>query len=608
MRASLPPDGYRRPETLTEDERGIVVDVRAEAGRLSKTFLFSRLRLPRDLTMSLAIGFAAATGPGGTIRTLSSAEALFTRTQAFARHLDSFPSRPSRVQDLTRAHISELRLRGSRGSEQIINALRRCLRSDPDLAEDFRQLLFAPLKASGSSKAVAGYSQAEFRQIRRAARTKVRIALQRTRALQEELDHWRASSDTENLRGVLLDYIDRHGSVPRYANGTVKINGQYAGSMALMEAFYPSADEVCAAAMLLICLTGLNLSTVCTLTDEYTRADAQLDPADPSADASTRVIITRSTKLRRGLRDADQDATLTSTALDDETSAELASASTRQGLGSPFDAYLAIEELCRSARRRTGTQSLLCFFSGYRLAKTASGLGFRAFQAAHLSTWKVDIGGSSQQKVDSRRLRRTFLELTQKPVDHKASTLTEVYLGRDRAALHENQTVIRDVLEREANRLRATHAVQFLSEQDLREASRDPEPLALRLGISTPVLVDMLAGRLDTVATACVDNTHSPYDSSGSPCTASFMLCLGCPCARSEPRHIPVQAALTLQLEERRLQMDDAQWDSQFGAAHSRLIDLLGEQKADLHLAAKAATPEQLKAITALVEGNLDLR
>lgn len=613
-RATLPPEGYHRPTTLFRDERGLVVRVYPEGGGAGREYLFARLHLGEELTESLATGFAQASGPGGTTRTLGSMDALFNQARAYSNYLRSFPNPPTRVEDLTRAHIAGMRLRGTRYSVQTVAGVRRCLRGESRLPDEYRQLLFAPLKNAPALNPVAGYSHVEFRQIRRAARTTVRTALTRIRALERELAAWRADPDPDNHRGALLDHIDRVGDVPRFPSGAVRRSPADDGASELAAAYFPTPAETSAAASLLICMTGQNLSTICTLTDEYLRADAQLDTAgDPASPDHTKVILTQTTKRRRGRYNAEQSSTFTS-ALDgaDHDDAHASPVDpltmTVDDYATPFGVYSILEELCRKARTFTGTNALLCSHSPKRVETTTAGLGFRRFGPEHFHIWKGHATSTGMRNVDSRRLRRTFVELHQKPVDHQTKTLAREYLAKDPASLKENQDVVRDVLVREAGRIRATHAVKFLTEAELRDAALTPGPLATKLGVTIPVLSDLLSGALDTVAAACVDHTNSPYSPVGLACSASFLMCLECPCARSEPRHIPVQAALAVALEDRRLGMDDASWDAQFGAAHARLTDLLTEQNADVSAAAATATTNQHEAIAALLDGHLDIR
>ena len=173
------------------------------------------------------------------------------------------------------------------------------------------------------------------------------------------------------------------------------------------------------------------------------------------------------------------------------------------------------------------------------------------------------------------RIRRSYLEQRQRPVDHTPATLADTYLSKDPASLASNQRVVADALVDEMQRVQTAARVIALTPEQVAAASTDPEGVAEAVGVDVETLADLLAGRLDTVATACVSNTTSPYSPAGDACTASFLLCLGCTNARVEPRHVPIQRVLRDRLEARRAEMLSVEWEDRFGTAHGRVVDLL---------------------------------
>ncbi len=114
----------------------------------------------------------------------------------------------------------------------------------------------------------------------------------------------------------------------------------------------------------------------------------------------------------------------------------------------------------------------------------------------------------------------------------------------------------------------------------MERARTDPEAVAAANGLDAETLKRLLAGELDTVLGACVDNRNGPHGPPGQPCPASFMLCLGCECARALPKHLPVQILVHDGLRERRSQMSALEWARRFAAPHAQLSDLLDQHDA----------------------------
>lgn len=603
-RAALPTGEYSRPTTVLHDGDSISVKVFAETGHDSQDFQFHKLKLGPELENAFAEGFARSTGPGGTRRTLASAANLYGGLRTFARLLNDHPAPPRKISDLRPAHIASLRLRRTRYSVDVVHAVRITLRANKSLPGPFRELLYSPLSHVPANPSVASYTDSEFRAIRRAARTEIRAALARIRAGEAELSAWLKAPDPLQInpevvkRGALLEEIVNKGSAPHRESGP---HTQQAGSLeadSLIRSLFPSSSELAALVILLQCLTGQNLSTLCNLTTDYLRADDQKSEDE--------VLLTRAQKPRRGRYTAEMDLSLTSVPV------WLDAGSDTEGddYASPFGVYMIAEELCRRARNSTATNLLLCWADRDWRSKNPTGrVLFRPIANDCLRRWRGwTHDGELQSTIDSRRLRRTFLQHHQRPVAQTSETLANTYLSKDPAALSTNQEVVGSALAEEVVRIRAASAVHILSDEDVRAASNNPKPLAEQLGISAGRLTDLLAGRLDTIAAACIDHEHGPHSPEGMPCTASFLLCLGCPNARSEPRHIPVQALLRQRIEARRLELPAKQWERQFGVAEERLDDLLGAQHADINAMAVQTTDKDLQMIEALLDGKYDLR
>jgi len=607
--AALPKPGYTSPVNHFSSPGQNIVRVYPEAESGFKDFSFHSLNVAPELQSAFAEGFARATGPAGTRRTISSAQNLFSGIRIFVKSVASGPRPPGRLADLRPSHLAELRMRHTRAGNSALIALRVALRANPDLPMPFRNALFTPLTNPAPSTTSASYEPAEFRAIHRAARSGVRAMVARIRAGEEELKAWRAEQDEDSTdstpqrgkqsRGSMLNHIALVGDVPRSPSGRSRGQCPIRDRWILFHSLFPTLPDIAAMVVLFQCLTGENLSTIFNLTARYSRADGSLDGETP-------VLITRGSKPRRGPDKAEMDLAFTAIP-------EWIQASERKGesddYASAFGLYMIAEKLCRRAREFASSDALLVGHSPHLIETSANGTGFRPVAPSCMRRWEgwADSGGNPRP-VDGRRLRRTFLELHQRPVAQTTDTLANTYLLRDAGSLAVNQEVVQQVLEGEVERIQTATVAAVLTEHDVVQAAADNERVAQRFGITGEKLQSILEGRLDTVATACVDNENGPVTEPGQPCTASFLLCLGCPNARSEPRHIPVQALMRQQMERRREELTPDSWKQLYGTAAEQLDDLLKQQRADVAAAASQATDEDSILIEALLDGRLDLR
>lgn len=605
--AALPGPGYMPPPTRfrTADEN--LVRVFPEGGGNGfKDFRFHGFGIATDIEEALAEGFHLATGPAGTRRTIPSATNLYDCIRGFINVLLAHPHPPRSLAELRPAHLHELRIRHTKYANAILFSARITLRANPDISGPFRDALLSPLVDVPPAGTVSSYTAADFRRIQRAARSEVRAAVARVRAGEAALRSWREEQDESSPvfagawasaeHGRLLDFIAERGDVPRRTRGKSKGFPVLRNGTSVFYSLFPTISEVAALAVLFQCLTGQNISTIARLTTSYSRADG-------STPGDTRTLITRAHKPRRGTYAAEMDLPLTAV-----PEWETGPAPEGDDYASAFGLYMIAQSFCRRARLFTECDALLVFHSFTGCKTTNNGLGFRQLQDDALVHWRgfTDEHGN-RETVNSRRLRRTYLELRQRPVAHTSAVLANNYLSKDPGTLAQNQAVVGRVLEGEVNRIRAAHRAMVRS--DIEEArSHGSGAVATRFGITVDKLDDVLAGRLDTVATACVDNHNSPFTTAGQECTASFLLCLGCPCSRSEPRHIPIQALLLERIQKRQDSLGPHEWQRVYGRVSAQLDDLLRQQRTDPADAAAKATAEDADLVEALLDGRLDLR
>ncbi len=316
--AALPSAGYASPDNRFLSDGRTIVRVYPEAGRGFKDFSFHAFNVAPELQTLFVEGFALATGPSGTRRTIPSAANLFAGISTFVHLIASSPRPPVRTAELRPVHLAELRMRHTASAISALNALRVILRSNPEVPMPFRNALFSPIPSARRSTLSVSYTKAEFRSIQRAARSDVRAALRRIRDGEDELTAWRKE------RGQASDVPGPHGragtqpgpkvrskiiwhcsaTFHRYTSGAARGQSSIRGATKAFSSLFPTASEVAAMAVLFQCLTGQNLSTICNLTTRYSRADWRLAGRD-------QVLITRGSKPRRGPRKAEMDFAFT---------------------------------------------------------------------------------------------------------------------------------------------------------------------------------------------------------------------------------------------------------------------------------------------------------
>ena len=592
-RATLPESGYSIPVLLTDSPDGLSVRAIDEHTGRSREFRFDSFDCSPDISRRLAEGFARATGPGGSRKTLQSAAALHGALKAFASHLATHAFPPTEMAALRPFHLKGIRERGDRHSGTIIHALRVTLRHDPHVPESFLDLLVAPLKHAPSRSHISGYSESEFRAIRRSMRSIVRSALVRVRLAEGRLAELPLDPKDLTPTQRALRHVALTGDVIRDSNS--RSSSSVVGATKLALELFPTMLEISAAAVLMQSLTGHNVGTLINLTTEHHRADSQSE--------NQPMILLRSRKPRRGRYRAELDLVFDSSnvwqdELDD-----------RDDFNSPAGVYQIIEELTRRTRKLSNSFLLFVGYSQYRRRASTNGVlqGCRSLDdfAQHARYLEWTHLGKQMVGVNSQRNRRAFLEQRQRPVDHTPRTLADTYLSKDPTAVQANQRLVADVLDSEVGRVRASTTVRALTQDQLMQARTDLDGLAAELAIPAATLRALLDGELDTVGAACIDNHSSPHNRSGDACTASFLLCFGCPNARAEPRHAGVHRSLLAQLDDRRLEMSPHEWSSRYETLWEQVSEVLPKIEPAPRV---PVTTEIAQLISDLLDGRLDLR
>ncbi|MGW5569832.1 hypothetical protein ACWEVD_01410 [Nocardia thailandica] len=480
----------------------------------------------------------------------------------------------------------------------VVGSMRSVIRCAREVPSEFRAQVQRSLRSGWQPEKLPSYSAAEFARITTAAKSDLRKCVRRVRAGRATLAAWRAGElDPDRDRqcwqlGWLLDHIDRYDTVPRYRNGARhNVVNDHGGSPVLFAHLYPTHHDLAAAAVAMICLTGHNLSAVLSLTDQAHRPDG--DAGGP------RTALVEMIKLRRGRGRAHMSVALSETGQ---------SRGGRIDVASPFGVYELVHEICAPVRHRLGTDQLFCYYVPKKGQRFRPGLRHPAIGEWGRAT-AVPAAAGGVLEVDTRRLRMSWLQLHQRPVAQTGQTLANDYLARDRGNLADYQRVVAETLTEQVAAARAHTLMPVLTDDQIVRAHTDTADVAAEVELTPGVLADLVEGRLDTVLAGCTDYFGGPHTARGQGCTASFLLCLSCPCARATPAHLPVIAATHDLLRARAQEMTPLRWAQRFAGPVTQLADILGRfPKPVIEHARAAVTPEQRELVLRLLNRTLDLR
>jgi hypothetical protein len=621
--AALPDAGYQPPARLLLDGGRCVVRVTREDGRASKEFDFARLPVGRGLQVAFARAFDRRAGPSGTRKSMHTAIGAYESLGRFARHLAAMPAPPTHPEELAPGHLASyvLQRKHLRTFDREFGALKRTLQAVEGLSAPFTAKLAELTLPRPAAETLASYSPAEFARILTTARREARAAVERIRTHRALLVRWRAgrvdnATDPAGWKlGQILDHVERHGDVPRYPNREwqpLESVARHGTVPELVSLIHLPWHEAAAFLVLLIGLTGENGGTIADAPAPHHRADGGA--------GGTPTALVDLEKPRRGRR---RHMTVALADLPDDLPEWIPvggapPASAKDELRTPLGAYLLLLELTAPARRIVGTDRL---FVSWSPKGHVGGRGFRVGMTkdmvprwAHRHGLPADPQPGADPdtpppplRVTMPLLRLSVLQRQQRPVAHTDQTLASQYLGRDRGNLADYQRLVATVLDEQVAKAKSSVLPASLTDADVGQAGRDPEGVAARVGLDTATLKRVVAGELDTVLAACVDHTNSPYAPVGEPCRASFLLCLGCPCARAAPQHLPIQTLVLDAFEARRADLPPLEWARRFALPHAQLTDLLDRfPPAAVATARAAATAADRRLVERLFARELD--
>lgn len=536
-RAALPDGGHQRPAVL--DDGGVVVVHVSEKGDRRALYDFSRLPVTPELQRSLAALFARQAGPAGPWRSVASSREAWRLVAPFARWLAALEEPPADIDQISPAIWTQWRVSRApnvMGDRQVgkVGAL---LRLDPRLPAGTRE---ATLKRVAKREAAeSAYTPGQFEQIRQAASASFRAAWQRVSDNRRHLEAWRGGQFAEGTRdwqlGAALDQLASTGDVPVYvreADGTRQVSWAVTAALGgtrsefTWQRLYLNVTEAVSLAALMVISYGWNSTPVSELAVPETLPGAPGDPVTYRVELEKRRRHAPHRYETRNLADWGPNAPgrLITRAIE---------------ATSPARDLLAAHGAPSSRLLAWHVASPLLVTDRTALIR----LGFAGWE---IREWKIAMG---QPELNLRRLRRTVTVLHRRePAQHSQDVHDSVYVLRDPAAREQAAPVIADGIADAIAHAQAVTAARV---------SRDDRP-----------------SQDDTATANCGDYTHSPFSPHGSPCRASFLLCLACPNAVITLRHLPRLAYLHHALEALRAVLPAGIWDHDWREHHARLAHL----------------------------------
>lgn len=444
----------------------------------------------------------------------------------------------------------------------------RCsLRTSWDYYRDFARLLhFAPgvtkatRREASKRKApypikissVIRYSELEFTQLRNAARRTIEGAYARIIPNYNQSRTYKDPECHDRLRAVALHEVLLYG-MPQTKEGMHVLGASPAainkggGERAARRHLFLTTDEALAAAVLLACHRGLNLSPIDQAPEpqEHGSTVLQLDLDKPRRGPSTRfwpeIFVEPSSNESQ--REKSSQALLRMI----------------WEVTSPARMHLSLQN-------RSSDRLLVYWPNNWNAVK----FGVPSWGARKKSLWiPADLN------LDFQRLRRSVPGegVAKEPTHHTPDTYLH-YVRSDPVLLAEQ------------------HEEAALGVQKLRDHAR--------AGLEVRILDDREADpATDAVLVNCSDPQRRPE--TGLPCTAgfySFFDCLGCSNAATVPRLLPRQMAALQVLAELRDSMGEA-WERRFARWYFVLVALVGRTTAAEQSAAEREASEHIPTVVA---------
>lgn len=556
VRAALPDGVYEVRSAIRRSASGSVcVDFEGEDGR-RRTFDFADCDLP-GWHADLAVAVAARIGPGGGLRTATSALAMWGPLRRFLRTLAGMDAPPHRPADALAEHL-ECFAADVAATMQPVYALRtvehvvELLRLMPPGGRVPHEVLdILSVRVPAARSHVPGYSEGELRRLVAAARADVA-------ALRERIARGRAllagpgcAPEAERLRAVA-------------AGGRLESLRETTATAGMV---FPVRADLPGMLVLLAAVTGRNIETIKELPAEHRVVDG-------------RAVEVRLTKRRQGAGRWYETAWW-----------EIGEPG--QELRQPGGLYLLLHDLMAPSRALADDPRWFWSYcrdrfadphgSPFRGAMTA-GIEMPAWAARHQL---VDDAGNPfsvvfnriRTSVEARRTRQMGGHLPSSARTNTVPVLFRNYLRDDPATVEWAHEVMAEALV------------------DAEQAALDTHRRRVERGGEPELVADALPAQLASGEgswSGCRDVDHHPL--TGRACRASFLDCFHCGNCVITPAHLPRLLALLDAMDERRERMHDQAWWQRYGPAWAAIRhDVLARfTPAQVHQARLEPVPDAL--------------
>lgn len=532
-------------------------------GRRS-AFRFAGLPLP-GWHEPTATAFAARTGPGGGLRTLASARSVWDITARFLRFLASQQPQPAEPGSLRAAHLDLFRSAraAAAGPPAGLRELRQVLAllgQEPlrgllcPEAADYLDRRWADPRRPGQ----AGYSDGELARILAAARSDAAAISGRIGAAGELLR--RHERDPGALTAADRALAERLAAIA--VTGIVPAGGTSAARKRLAARLFLTRDDLPPLLILMVALSGRNGETVKELPAAHRLLDGK----------AVEVTVI---KRRRGPGHWSGQAVW-----------ETGPPSRR--LHTPGGCYLLIWELAARGREITGSPSLWSVWrNGHNgvtgIAEHHDPFGGRLGDLLSLNAWarRHDLLGDDgnllsvrlgrlRTSAEVRRTRQLGGHLPSVARTNTMQVLWGSYLRADPAVTAWAEQTMSEALGDAERAALDAHALAMAGHGGTLRVIPGPSPApgtstAAAAGLDAGTARRAVAGELDTAWAACTGREASPWNS--GTCRASFLDCFHCGNCLITTAHLPRLLALAADLEQRREQLNAADWWRRYGPA-----------------------------------------
>ncbi|MFI1852904.1 hypothetical protein [Streptomyces sp. NPDC020480] len=574
-RTSVMPKGrYEAEGTTTTAAQTLLVPFHGEDGRQA-VYDFGRLPFPA-FHSGLAAAFAARTGPTGGLRTKTSADNTYSLIRRFLTFMETIQRAPQtlttlRPQHLLRFRLHQLETTNASSVSNYMQWLRNLLLAvEPQdvLSEAMQEFLARPghARKGATPPGLPGYSDREFRALMAAARRDVVAIRDRIRKAEELLTAYRSDPDAlspeDQETGLLLDEMDRTGGVrPPWSTGMTMPRYIVHCNEVARQLFLTDAD-LAPLLILTVGLTGRNGETV----KELPAAHRLLE---------NRAVAVNLIKRRRGKASSRETVHW-----------ETGSNDSRQ-LHTPGGVYLLLHQLTARGRRFTGDTRIWSIWAGATGTKgtawdakaAANGhidpFAVRLSRVVAMTEWARGHGLTTDDgeplKVHLGRVKTAVEVRTTKamgghlPSASRTNTMDVSfahYLRGDPIIKDWAEQVLTSALDDAENQVRAFRP-RVVTPAQAQLLAQAPRHSAAAHGTTPETLNQALGGKLDTLASACLDIHHGPF--TDGRCDVSFLTCLRCPNALITDRHLPNLLAVLDALNTARDAMNIDAWVREHG-------------------------------------------